>query len=617
MHGYIRRFNRHGQHSGQQRLARSKHDVSVGGWLRSWIVLVALAALLAFGQRSATAGEIVGSGFAALYGEAGTGHEQGPFVGGVNLNDFLGAYRFYDAGLTGTRALMANVEAGHVWSAHETLAHVQQIPAGSGSVLAEADRHATWVAAVMGGRPVASNPGNHQTGIAPGAQFYSGAIATNWSGTRFSTGFSFSFGTSTFGPYRDAFSDGLAGVRTADVVNSSWNAGGGGSDTGTNQLAGTLDALANDNPRTLMTVAAGNSLPTGEGPNRVLSPATAYNNMSVAALGPASTGYSVASFFSNGGPNNYSDPVTGMVSFARQSVDIAAPGENIAAAYYGGETGGNRAALDGGPDGPAGGADWYSHSVRGTSFAAPIVAGGAALLYDAAYSLLADTADARDARVIKAVLMNSAEKTDGWNNGQLPHSNGNGGVFTIQGLDDRVGAGRMNLDRAYDQFLSGTTDVKGTSHDQTASVDMIGWDFGEVAEGFTNDYLIDEPLPAGSEFNATLTWFRDRGQVGSTNFSDQSYDNLDLELWSADAGVPLALVSESRSLYNNSEHFSFAIPKAAEYVLRVRWTGEVFDMVGDLNREQYGLAWSTSLVPEPSSLVLLLMGVLAIGVRRR
>ena len=143
-----------------------------------------------------------------------------------------------------------------------------------------------------------------------------------------------------------------------------------------------------------------------------------------------------------------------------------------------------RSAVPGPPGRPVdqlGGPDFYSRGgLGGTSFAAPTVAGGAALLYDAAYSVFPANDDARDARVMKAVLMNSADKTVGWNNGQVAHPNGNGGVLTTQGLDNRVGTGRMNLDAAYDQFLTGTTDVAGITSGNLGLVDDVGWDFGEV-----------------------------------------------------------------------------------------------------------------------------------------
>ena len=388
------------------------------------------------------------------------------------------------------------------------------------------------------------------------------------------------------------------GSRPADVINSSYN--GNGDFAGANALSGTLDALINQNPRTLLTTAVGNTVPTGEGPNHVLFPATGYNNMSVASLASNGGLYNVPSAFSNGGPNDYFDAVNGTVSAIRQVIDIAAPGENVSTAYYGGETGGNGPSLSGPPNGPAGGPDFYTRSISGTSFASPTVAGGAALLYDAAYAVLAATPDARDSRVIKSVLMNAADKTNGWDNGQIAHPNGGGGVHTTRGVDDRVGAGRMNLDRAFDQFLSGTTDLTGTSHGSLGTVKPVGWDFGEVAQGATNDYLINGTIAAGETLTATLSWFRDRTPFGETDFLDQSFDNLDLELWRAVAGSPVSLISESLSRYNNTEHFEFKVPTTGQYMLRVRWTEELFDIVGDVNAEHYGLAWSTLAVPEPS-----------------
>jgi hypothetical protein len=533
---------------------------------------------------------------------------QGPFSTSVYENTLVGADRFYNAGYTGTRSLMANIEAGYVWNGHETLSHVGLIPI-SPFALGEYDRHATWVGMVMGGRPGGANPGPYQMGMAPDAQFFSGAIATNWSGARWTGGFYYEPSLiSTYGPYRAAFVTGLAaaaGARTADVINSSYGVDDGSGPSSHDQLSEVLDALANENPRTLLTAAAGNTLPSGEGPNRVISPASGYNNMSVAALAPNGGAYNTASVFSNGGPNDYWDPIRNIVPNARQVVDIAAPGENFSTAYYGGETGGNRPQLGGAPDGPLGGPDWYTHTVSGTSFAAPTVAGGAALLYDAAYAVLGSKPDARDARVMKAVLMNSADKTLGWDNGQTPNPNGFGGVVTSRGLDNRVGAGRMNLNHAFDQLLNGTTDVVGTLQGPLGAVSDTGWDFGQVAQGVTNDYSIANPLAANSRFTATLDWYRDRQTVGTTGYNDASYDNLDLELWSAAAGVAVNLISASNSQYNNAEHFSFLIPSTGEYLLRVRWVSELFDTVGDLNIEQYGLAWSTTAVPEPGTLLLL------------
>jgi hypothetical protein len=586
------------------------------------MLLFSLAALNLQSQPTAASSDDTTLAESGLYADSGFGQMQGSFIGNTDMNAFLGATRFYNAGFTGTSAVMANIEAGYIWSGHEALSHVQQIP--SSGAAGEFDRHATWVSLLMGGRPGGANPGHYQMGLAPNAQFFSGAIATGWpqnnpSFPRYTASFFLSSaGISTFGPYRAAMITGLAtagGTRTADVINTSWLHTG---TTGNENIPGTFDSLANSNPRALMVNAAGNTSPgTGQGPNKVHAPASAYNDLTVAALAFNGGAYDVVATFSNGGPNTYADPVNGTVSAVRQVIDLAAPGQELSTAYYGGETGGNGPLVFGAAAGLPGGPDYYSRAVQGTSFSAPLAAGGAALLYDVAHTNFAANPDARDARVMKAVLKNSADKLASWNNGQAAHPNGNGGVLTTRGLDDRIGAGRMNLDRAFDQFLSGTTDLAGTASGALGLVETTGWDFGLVTEGTTNDYLLDTPLRGGSLFTASLDWFRDRAPSGTTSFIDQSQDNLDLELWQSTAGVATSLIAESKSTYNNFEHFSFAIPTTGDYLLRVRWTSELFDTIADTNAEHYGLAWAGVAVPEPGSLMLLACAASALFWRPR
>ncbi len=561
--------------------------------------------------------QAIGTG-TSHYVSGNSGTVVGPFAG-TDINTNVGANRFYSNGYTGTNTAIANIEAGHVWSGHETLGTTTQIT-NHGSSINEVDRHATWVGMVLAGRQAGGSPGIYQDGLAPAAQLYSGGLAAQWNGSRYALNFSYFFST-YFDQYRRAFSTGMDGTgRTADVINSSY---GGGDITGTGTAALATDGFANANPRTTFVVSAGNS---GPGPNQVSAPASGYNNITVAALG-ADPLYNAPSSFSSGGPNDYADPF-GTVFNARQVVDIAAPGQQLSAAYYGGQTGGNGTTDNpniggtgpsGGPSGIAGSAAHYSRGIAGTSFAAPTVAGGVALLDDAAYAAMPGNPDARDGRVIKAVLLNSADKTTGWNNGQFAHVNGNGGVQTSQALDNRVGTGKMNLDTAFDQFLGGTTDVPGTASGNLGQVEEIGWDFGQVVSGTTNDYFFNSPLLGGSTFTATLTWFRDRSVDAQNNLADLSYDDLDLELWSVVAGVPTSLISESSSTYNNTEHFSFTLPATTDYALRVRWAGELFDLIGDANQETYGVAWM-GVVPEPSTLALGAVGMLGFAVyvvRRR
>jgi hypothetical protein len=573
--------------------------------------ILAIAASLAFcGASSAVDSYPDAPGSADLILESGLPNPSrgpGPVTGAAYSNQVVGATRFYSAGYTGTRAVMANIEAGYIWNGHETLGHVGLIPT-TGTVLGEFDRHATVVGMIMGGRIGGASPGIYQQGLAPDAQLYSGAIATNWIGTRFTTSFDFDWTNGqTYDPYRTAFSTGIStpgGLRTADVINSSWAGSTGFFGTaGVDQISQVLDGLANTNPHTLFVAAAGNS---GVGPNQVPTPGASYNVLTVASVAYDGGAFDIPSSFSSGGPNDYQDPIR-TVSGGRQVVDIAAPGENISGAYYGGETGGNRPQLGGVPNGDPGGPNWYTNSTSGTSYSSPTVAGGVALLYDASYANFPTNSDARDARVMKAVVMNSAVKTLGWNNGQTPNPNGSGGVVTTQGLDNRVGTGRMDLNRAYDQLLSGTTDVPGTPAGFQGAVNPLGWDYGQVGQSVPNDYLINSLLQVGTTFTATLDWFRNRTSPSGATWNDISYANLDLEIWKDVAGVPTTLISTSKSLYNDTEHFSFAIPATGQYTLRVLWNGEWFDTVGGLNITQYGLAWSgTASVPEPATIVLLI-----------
>ncbi len=516
------------------------------------VSILLLGALGSTSIQPAIAADDFGLAEVDFYSDAGGGAQQGPFQGTYDIGPLLGADRFYSAGYNGASTVIANIEAGYIWNEHEALSHVQLMPNSFGAA-GEIDRHATAVGLILGGRSGGASPGPYQIGMAPGAQLFSGGIATSWPSSslypRFTTAFYLNTGISTFGPFHAAFVDGLAvtgGTRTADVVNVSWQwVDDFSGHTASDAVAGTLDAMVYENPRTLLVMAAGNTPVTatnpngGMGPNRVPSPGSAFNGLTVAALAPNGGAFNVASSFSNGGPNDYYDPVNGSVSEAHAVVDLAAPGEGIATAYYGGQMGGNGTNVYGPANGPDGGPDWYLRSVAGTSFATPTVSGGAALLYDAAYDVLGGSPQARDTRVIKAVLMNSADKTLGWDNGQVAHPNGNGGVLTTQSLDDRVGTGRMNLSKAFDQYLSGTTDVAGTASGLIGTVENAGWDYGLAADGATNDYLFDRPLLGGSTFTATLDWFRQRQTYGLSSSEDISFDNLDLELWSAAAGSPL------------------------------------------------------------------------------
>jgi hypothetical protein len=307
-----------------------------------------------------------------------------------------------------------------------------------------------------------------------------------------------------------------------------------------------------------------------------------------------------------------------VVQGVRAAVDIVAPGEGLTAAYYGGQTGGNNDGLPGSV--ASGGPTFYSTSLAGTSFASPIVAGGVSLLKSASYNTqeLASNAASRDTLVVKSVLMNSADRIPGWNNGQISHSNGLGGVRTTQALDWVSGAGKINLDEAYDQFLTaGTRDVSGLGSGDLGMVSSVGWDLGNVDFGSSNLYKIGGLLEANTTFSVTLNWFRDRLFNSTANtVSDLAQADLSLRV------VDLAtsnVISESLSLYNTSELLSFVLPRTSQYGIEVVYGGTTFGSDLDVN---YGLAWSgTAHVPDSGSVLgfisfsMVLLG--SIRLRRR
>jgi hypothetical protein len=548
----------------------------------------------------------------ALITTAGVGARPASAIVGtasnLNINTFLGADTFYNAGYTGSRAIVANIEAGLVWNGHETLNQVNTYFNDS-SITGQFDRHATWVGSTINGRRTAGG-GEYQRGIAYGATLWSGAISTGWATptppSTFSLGFGFNASTFIYA-YATAMSVGLGpNAQTADVINSSW--GTGGETNGDNFYTLTLDSYVFATGKTLV-FAAGNS---GPGSNTVFAPGWALNNIAVASLGSDTTNppYSTVSTFSSRSPSDFFIPadfqgITGtLVTGARAAVDIAAPGQDLTLAEYDGPTGGN---AFGGPSSLAN--NLYQGGLNGTSFATPIVSGGAALVVDAGKALFPTDSDAINGRIIKAVLMNSADKNvGGWNNGQ---SLVNGVITTTQGLDYALGAGRLDLAAAFSQYTAGTTDLPGLTG---GTVDPIGWDYGKVTvKAPQNNYLVDTILSAGQHMTATLDWFA--FEQGGISYG--AFDNLDLQVWHATGGVADTLIAQSISLYNSSEELSFDLPSDGQYLIRVVRTGNVFNFAGDPSMDEYGLAWDVTAVPEPASIGLVGFGVIVLVGKRR
>ncbi len=256
-------------------------------------------------------------------------------------------------------------------------------------------------------------------------------------------------------------------------------------------------------------------------------------------------------------------------------------------------------------------------TVNGASFAAPHVAGTVALLQQYARDRINAGAsgwdgDARRHEVMKAVLMNSADKfiDDGTVTvpGGLPIPPGGllgmeRTVIDVQGLDwfqseayddsaplgfgrntaldDQIGAGHLNAKRARQQFSTGEWDAN------SLDVPVTGWDFGHTT-GLNNnqEYVFSSPLLQGSFISITVAWDRrvifendtaptnvfnatDTFQESEATFptpdSDEFINDLDIWLLPADGATLFDAVAQAQSPDGTLEHLFFQVPTTGEY----------------------------------------------------
>jgi hypothetical protein len=582
---------------------------------------------------------------------------------GNYINDAVGAGRFYQTGVYDTNSnnvigifgqdtYTIHIDAGHPWagpSGHSVLSGVDvnnpvlryspRDAQGNVLVVTEPEAHPTQIAHVIAGAGQELRNGSTTTvriGIAPFTNLGSGAIATSVA-TDGSGQFEMTPKTylDTFKHFAEATFDReityplFAGATQTYTVNGPTdviNASFGFTDpAGVLPETVALDALAKAHPKTTFVVSAGNS---GPDTNTVGGPASGYNRISVGATGDTTiNGLDEVAFFSSRGAQDFAlDPnnptaAARVAKGVRAPVDIVAPGVYLVMASYNGPTST--------PDDAV--------AASGTSFAAPIVAAGVSLIdslsYHLTYTVQFNTPgenwdSSRDARLVKAVLMNSADKLPGWNNGQqsLTSFRGFSNVTrTRQALDMAQGAGSLNLDRAFDQYLGGTLDPFGYA----GPVYKTGWSLAKVQEGSTLDYVIDGAQLAGSTLDATLVWFRDRilptvdpltddwdPDTSALVDTDLGMALLYLEIWDA-AFTKLYAISDTD--YNTAQHLHFVLPENGLYAIRVNYDHQLFG-TPDPAGETFGLAWNTmDAVPEPSALlgVFAMASLSVLGRRRR
>lgn len=545
------------------------------------------------------------------------------------INYAVGAELLWTNGYFGQGVVIANVEAGHLWSSHEVFnraalglsstpaLQLNATPTAGAPELGEVDFHATMVAHVLAGAKTVADPLTSEVsltlagaGLAPRATLWSGAIATHFDKTIQNAG-SFQISEESFRTPYVAFFTGTLGGR-ADVINSSWGFSDSGQQADETRV---LSGLAAQNPSVAAVFSAGNS---GYGVDQVGGPASSPNGFSVGSLGGADL--LTPSSFSSGGPIAFYNPATAtLVPSARAAVHLAAPGENFALAAYLQPTGGLEPLLS--PQTISSATNLYfTFNQSGTSFSAPVVSGGLALLKSLARVEFAGPAGspnpqldaALDTRVLRSVTMAAALRTAGWNNGQATAPGGH--VLTTQALDYRTGAGAFDVSRAAIVYVLGTADVPGLGG--ATGLAPSGWDRGSVTLGASTDYTIDlSTVLSPSELVVALNWFSADHFDVSVGVSYGSFADLDLEVWSVNAGGAFGtLLAASRTDYNTTEFLRFTVAPGERYGLRVYFDRFVYNLDGTslATPTLYGLAWATSAIPEPAAFASLL-GLFAAG----
>ena len=248
----------------------------------------------------------------------------------------------------------------------------------------------------------------------------------------------------------------------------------------------------------------------------------------------------------------------------------------------------------------------------GTSFAAPHVTAAVALLQEYGDRQLAAktpgwTIAARRHEVTKAVLLNSADKIQDPGSGEFlamertlrNHRNRTwleSPAYSRSDLplDTTLGAGHLNVWRAYQQFSAGPGGPD-------RPVPPRGWDYNQVgldpATPSYRDYVLAQPLQAGSHVALTLNWDRwvelkdDNGNceydIGES-FENLGLNNLDLFLLPLEATDSTAAIAASVSAVDSTEHLFAAVPRSGQYKIRVQYQSQAHQP-----SQSYGLAWWT------------------------
>lgn len=340
-------------------------------------------------------------------------------------------------------------------------------------------------------------------------------------------------------------------------------------------------------------VIAGN-----QGKGGISIPTDNYNGINVAFSARVQGVYAKVDFANLGDPalsNGSSEGIESNVG-PRRAIGLMAPGDSVSLLNLSGRV----------------------TTSSGTSFAAPHVTATVALLQEYGDRQLRTSCqpnhgctrltwglDSRRPEVMKAVLLNAADKIRDQGNGlnlsmtRTVLDKNNRSWLESDAYRDRtiplnaqMGTGHLNTFRAYQQFSPGQWSP------QTA-VPAIAWDYRTVTLGESpyQDYVLDQPLLAGSFVSATLTWNRLVELVDKNSndefdldesFRDRGLNDLNLYLMRVEDDDIRQSIWSSESTVDSVEHIFYQVPKTGRYKLRVQFQRQVHQA-----SQPYALAWWT------------------------
>lgn len=344
-------------------------------------------------------------------------------------------------------------------------------------------------------------------------------------------------------------------------------------------------------------------------------PTDTFNGMTIAnsmVLNLNTGVYDKVDFFSLGSEPTFvigRDPATERNVGPRRSVTLVAPGRAIATFS---------------PDGSIAPPD-----TGGTSFASPHVTATVALLQEYGDRMFRQALDSgksnpqwtlasRQQEVMKAVLMNAADKVVDAGDGSLLGMTRTLIDLNNQNwlksdayrdpalpLDAQMGTGHLNAFRAYQQLSPGQWSPE-------AAVPPIGWDYRTVSTSASiaptyQDYEFEQPLQGGSYISVTLAWNRlvelqDRNQNEifdeGESFRDRGLNNLDIYLMRAEDNDTATSIWSSVSAVDSVEHIFHQVPVSGRYKIRVVFRNQVNEAT-----QPYALAWWSVPVARPVGLL--------------